>query len=95
MDDNIENRLSRLSRLQPCDPPPFLLTRIQEAIGRLQENAVSGKWRAAFAVAALLIISLNVFTLFQHTKNTHVSSFEQSLTAFHLSDNNQLYHDEN
>ena len=89
---NIDDRLGNLKSITPVEAPPFLYTRVQQAIDSLKNPAAPVRWRWAFTITAILIVLINVVvvTKSSQTKN---SGIEQVVKAMQLSSSNDLYHE--
>ncbi len=83
----MENNLDILNKISRVEAPPFLFTRISQRVNSLQSNAVSTTFKFAFAMAATIILCLNIIVFFKVNNqpvvtqpvNTTGSSYSSSL----------------
>ena len=89
---NIDDRLDKLKNITPVEAPPFLYTRVRQAIDSLNNSAAPVRWRWAFAITAIFIVVINivVVTRSPQAKNSDV---EHVVNAMQLSSSNDLYHE--
>jgi hypothetical protein len=90
---NIENKLEKLKNILQVDAPPFLFTRIKESINTLQSQPAPVKWRLAFGAAAMLVLFLNVFAIFNSDGKMQEGNLDEVVRVMQLSTSNDFYHE--
>jgi hypothetical protein len=90
---NIDNKLDKLKNIRRLDAPPYLFTRIKERIDSMGDVPVSTQWKLAFAMAALLILTLNTRIVFQSSDREKKNNITGVVSAMQLSPSNDFYHD--
>jgi hypothetical protein len=82
-----------LSRIQKVEAPPFLLTRIEQALLNSPSNGIS-KWQlAAISFSFLFLLTANVFVIKEQIPRKHTNSIEMLSNSMNLINSNQLYND--
>lgn len=84
------NPLSPLSKIQQVDAPPFLLTRIEQAINRAQRENVSPTLAWSLGVSFLFVFTVNVTVISNQISRLHQPTIIETM---HLSPTNTLYYD--
>lgn len=89
---DIDKKLELLKQLKEVDTPPYLFTRIRQQIDSSGIEEAPVTWKFTFAVIALLILALNISTVF-NTKSSTVNSagIKEVVSSMHLSSTNDLY----
>ena len=86
---NMENELKILKAIHKVESPPFLYTRILNAIQKRQENIVPVKWVLASATLLIIVFALNIAIIHVSNKNN-----ESDLTEiFLLKPQNTFYNE--
>lgn len=80
-----------LNRINPVEPPIFLLTRIRERIHAIGSSVAPVHWKWAFAAVSLVLLLLNVGIVVKSGNAKKEPGLEQVVTAMHLSTTNDLY----
>ncbi len=94
---NIDNKLDLLKQIKEVEAPLFLLTRIKQQIENLGNVEAPVNWKWAFAVSAVLILTLNISILFKSNDTTEVigksGGIENVVKSMNLTTTNQLYNE--
>jgi len=90
---NIDDRLDKLKNITPVEAPPFLYTRVQQAINSLNNTAAPLRWRWTFAITAIFIVIINLTVISRSSHITKNSDVEQVVNVMQLSSSNDLYHE--
>jgi hypothetical protein len=90
---NNNDGLDKLKRIRRVEAPLFLLTRIQEKIRSAIAEPVPASWKWSFAVAGILIITLNIIVMRSTSSTAPKADLQEVVNAFHLSDSNNLYNE--
>ena len=87
------NELELLGRIQPVDPPPFLLTRIEARISAERVERMPASWGIGLALGMLLLVTVNSVAYQNRTgnKSSASSDVEQLAGDLSLSPSEQLY----
>ncbi|HPH24507.1 MAG TPA: hypothetical protein PLW32_11525 [Chitinophagaceae bacterium] len=89
----IDNQLNKLREIQQVEAPAFLLTRINQQIDNTQNQSAPVKWKLAFVLAAIILLTVNVWAFIRSNKTQSSSSIETVVSSMSLNNNNQLYHE--
>ncbi len=90
---NIDNKLDALKKIKQVEAPPFLLTRIKQQIRNLENAPAPIQWTWAFAVSAVVIITLNLSVFFSSNITTKSNGIETVISTMQLSNTNALYNE--
>jgi len=90
---NIDDRLDKLKKITPVEAPPFLYTRVQQAINSLNSTAAPLRWRWAFAMSAIIVVVINLAVITRSGHTVKSNDMEQVVNAMQLSSSNELYHE--
>ena len=90
---NINNQLNKLKEIQQVEAPTFLLTRINQQIYNTQNQSAPVKWKLAFVLAAIILLTVNVWAFIRSNKTQSSYSIETVVSSMRLNNNNQLYHE--
>lgn len=78
--------------IKKVETPPFLKTRVLEKIKAIENNTISKKEVISWAVACIVVISLNILIIFGiHQKSNKQSDLNQFAKSLHLNTPNNLY----
>lgn len=84
--------LDLLSHIKKVDAPPFLKTRIYEKIKAIENITISKKEMISWAVACIVVISLNMLIIFGvHQKSDKQRALKQFAKSLDLNTPNNLY----
>ena len=90
---NIDHKLDALKKIKQVEAPPFLLTRIKQQIRNLENAPAPVKWRWAFVVSAVVIITLNLSVFFSSNITSKSNGIETVISTMQLSNTITLYNE--
>lgn len=92
---NIDKELNKLKQIQKVEAPPFLITLIHQRIKSLDYKPAPIKWKLAFAISTVIILSLNLSIIFDNSNASQVSETGVAVvvSSMALSNSNELYHE--
>lgn len=91
--------LDILQRIQKVDPPPFLLTRIQQRIAESYSDAFSRRQSVALAFSFVIVVFVNISVLVYSNSSinsgnysgNHRSAAATLVQSMNLNSTNELY----
>ena len=89
--DDIENILGELKKIEQVETPPFLFTRIQQKITAKPSLNFSKKVVWAYGFAFLIILTVNIFVIF--TKINEKTNEVNIAQVMNLVPNNSIYNE--
>jgi hypothetical protein len=92
---DIDNKLDLLKKIRKMDAPPFLFTRIKQQVNNLSSIEASIKWKWAFALGLLFILTCNLSVIFKSNifiESKH-ASVKNLINDMNLSSKFDLYNE--
>ena len=89
--DDIENILGELKKIEQVETPPFLFTRIQQKITAKSSLDFSKKVVWAYGFVFLIILTVNIFVIF--TKINEKTNEVNIAQVMNLVPNNSIYNE--